>query len=132
MHGLWLLLCGKRKLDVEARLLSPCHAGHMHCWLPPWHLLSPALFMCCCCCCIQLCGHTTPFNPHQMHRSGGYTVVFLVRGTRTGWQRGEDRGLQTGPLWLRYTGKGAPRTRGGETGGASRSFGVIFLLCCDL
>lgn len=71
-------------------------------------------------------------TPIRCSDRGGYTVVFLVRGTRTRWQRGEDRGLQTGPLWLRYTGKGAPRTRGGETGGASRSFGVIFLHCCDL
>lgn len=60
--------------------------------------------------------------------------VFLVRGERDAhrvdMERGEARrgAADGGPLWLSIVpGSGAPRTRRGETGGASRSFRVLAL-----
>lgn len=69
---------------------------------------------------------------------GGF---FRVRG-RAGrapdgrWSEARRGAADGGPLWLSIVpGSGAPRTRRGETGGASRSFRVLalyfFHLCCD-
>lgn len=127
----------KEGLDVEVRLLgSPCHAGHT----AGCHhgTFSSLLWLCVCrCCSIQLCGHTAPSCPISSVALIGSSARFFS-GTAGrapdghGARRGEGR--QTGPLWLSFvTGNGAPRTRRGETGGASRSFRVICLLflCCD-
>lgn len=61
---------------------------------------------------------------------GGGFFLCGESGTRTGWTWSEARrgAADGGPLWLSIVpGSGAPRTRRGETGGASRSFRVLAL-----
>lgn len=69
---------------------------------------------------------------------GGLFFLCGESGTRTGWTWSEARrgAADGGPLWLSIVpGSGAPRTRRGETGGASRSFRGLALyfppLCCN-
>lgn len=126
-------------LDVWL-LGSPCHAGHT----AGCHhgTFSSLLWRCVCgCCSIQLCGHAAPSCPigsaaRIIGRLTGLGGFFSGESRkRTGWTGSEARrgeGRQTGPLWLSIvTGNGAPRTRRGETGGASSPFSVFVLFLCD-
>lgn len=130
----------KEGLDVEVRLLgSPCHAGHT----AGCHhgTFSSLLWLCLCCCCsIQLCGHTAPSCPITcvalIGPSAGLFGLFWVffftgRAGRAPDGQGSEarRGAADGATlaFPSLRENGAPRTRRGETGGASRSFGVIVL-----
>lgn len=122
---------------MEARLLgSPCHAGHTA-GCHHGTFSSPLCLCMCCCCSIQLCGRTPPcpiITSVALIGSSAHRQ-FCFPGesrTRTAWTRSEVRGGRRGHFGSpSVTGNGAPRTRRGETGGASRSF-MVFVLFIKL